>query len=192
MLEIQEFHDYRLERVTDLANKYQKDESFFLKLLSNQSQYSTSRGMTLYNVIRHDLSVKAKDVGDSKNALDLNDELADGEYERIKASLTKDDENRLFAQLRSHRELKLKGIRATNRSAAADALQNANHIGDVIRNLFERTGVRALSSAVFRVRRIRRLNGFRLSGLGFSSCAAPVTMPEARFPKRQRLEREGR
>ncbi|KAJ7270011.1 hypothetical protein B0H12DRAFT_1067443 [Mycena haematopus] len=145
MLDIEVFHDYRLEKVTELANKYQKDESFFLKMLSNQSQYSATRGMTLYNAIRHDLSVKAKDVGDSKNALDLNDELADGEYERIKDGLSKEEENRLFAQLRAHRELKRRGIRATNRSAATDALQNATRIGDVMRNLFERTGVRALA-----------------------------------------------
>ncbi|KAJ6447955.1 hypothetical protein C8R45DRAFT_1115593 [Mycena sanguinolenta] len=144
--DVDNFHEYRIQKVTELANKYQKDESYFLKVLCNQSQYSTSRDMTLANAIRHDISVKAKERGESKkNAIELNEDLSEDEYQRIKASLTKEEEERLFAQLRAHRELKAKGIRATNRSAAADAVQNANRMGDVIRNLYERTGVCGLA-----------------------------------------------
>ncbi|KAJ7202705.1 hypothetical protein B0H12DRAFT_1243983 [Mycena haematopus] len=143
--DIDSFHDYRAEKVKEFAKKYTKEEAYFLKLLSNRSQYSASRGMTLYNAIRHDLSVKAKEDGVIKNAVDLNDDLADGEYERIKADLTPDEEKELFQQLQDHRELKRKGIRATNRSAAADAMANATRVGDVLLDLYERTGVRALA-----------------------------------------------
>ncbi|KAJ6512713.1 hypothetical protein C8R45DRAFT_1087847 [Mycena sanguinolenta] len=143
--DIDDFHEYRIQKVTELANKYQKDESYFLKVLSNQSQYATSRDMTLANAIKHDLSLKAKDRSESKSAIEINKDLGDGEYKRIKASLTKEEEERLFAQLRAHCELKAKGIHATNRSAAADTVQNANRMGDMIRNLYERTGVRGLA-----------------------------------------------
>ncbi|KAF7347992.1 hypothetical protein MSAN_01751300 [Mycena sanguinolenta] len=143
--DVDDFYDYRAQKITELAVKYEKDEPYFLRLLSNKSQYSASRGATLYNAIRHDLAVKARENGESKNAMDLNEDLGDGEYERLRDSLPKEEKQRLLAQLTAHRELKKKGIRATNKSAAADAMQNANRIGDVMDNLYARTGVRGFA-----------------------------------------------
>ncbi|KAJ7239782.1 hypothetical protein B0H12DRAFT_1074942 [Mycena haematopus] len=143
--EINAFHDYRNQQIVHLANTYGKTQDQCRKLLANSTQYNTTRGMTLYNAIRHDLSVQAKDRGDVKTALDLNDDLADGEYERIKAGLSEADTKRLFDQLQEHRELSHKGVRATNKAAALDAIGNINRIQDVLMNLYERTGVRGVA-----------------------------------------------
>jgi ribosomal protein S17 len=54
----------------------------------------------------------------------------------MKETLSDEEEKRLRKQLREHRELKQRGIRSTNRAAAADAMQNANRVGDVVRHVY--------------------------------------------------------
>ncbi len=72
--------------------------------------------------------------GIKKTTLELNDEAA-AEYERLNDSITPAEEERLLNQLGEKRELKQKGVRATNRSANQDAMQNAVRLGDIVRRM---------------------------------------------------------
>ncbi|KAF8209479.1 hypothetical protein K438DRAFT_1666212, partial [Mycena galopus ATCC 62051] len=144
LAEVEAFQELRHEKVKELAIKYEKDEAFFLKLLANRSQYSATRGLTLWNAVKHDFSKQAKENGDAKSTIELNEELK-YKYEELKESMSEDKKKELLAQLEEHRELQHKGVRATNKSASADAMQNAARIGEVMKDLYERTGVRAFA-----------------------------------------------
>ncbi|KAF8150421.1 hypothetical protein K438DRAFT_1943700 [Mycena galopus ATCC 62051] len=144
LAEVEAFQELRHEKVKELAIKYEKDEAFFLKLLANQSQYSATRGLTLWNAFKHDFSKQAKENGDAKSTIELNEELK-YKYEELKESMSEDKKKELFAQLEECRELQQKGVRATNKSASADAMQNAARIGEVMKDLYERTGMRAFA-----------------------------------------------
>ncbi|KAJ7826158.1 hypothetical protein B0H13DRAFT_2121348, partial [Mycena leptocephala] len=128
-----------------LATKYNRTATHFRKLLSNGTQYSTTRGVSLWNAIIHDLSLKAKEAGDPSDLKTIRANFSKDDYEEMKETLSDEEEKRLRKQLREHRELKQRGIRSTNRAAAADAMQNANRVGDVLMDLYERTGVRSIA-----------------------------------------------
>ncbi|KAF8145172.1 hypothetical protein K438DRAFT_1992111 [Mycena galopus ATCC 62051] len=144
LAEVEAFQELRHEKAQELAIKYEKDEAYFLKLLANRSQYAATRGLTLWNAVKHDFSKQAKESGDSKSTIELNEELK-YKYEELKESMSEDKKKELLAQLEEHRELQCKGVRATSKSASADAMQNAAHIGQVMKDLYERTGVRAFA-----------------------------------------------
>ncbi|KAF8184027.1 hypothetical protein K438DRAFT_1766475 [Mycena galopus ATCC 62051] len=144
LAEVDAFQELRHEKVQELAIKYEKDEAYFLKLLTNGSHYSGARNTMLWNTFKHDLSKQAKENGESKSTIELNDEAKE-KYEDFKNSMTEDEKKELIAQLEEHRELQRKGVRATNKSAGADAMQNALRIGHVMRDMYERTGVRAFA-----------------------------------------------
>ncbi|KAF7373335.1 hypothetical protein MSAN_00543100 [Mycena sanguinolenta] len=144
LAEVDAFQELRHEKVKELAIKYEKDEAFFLKLLANRSHYSGTRNTMLWNAFKHDLSKQAKENGESKSTIELNEEAKE-KYEEFKKNLTEDDKKELIAQLEDYRELQHKGVRATNKSAGADAMQNALRIGHVMRDMYERTGVRAIA-----------------------------------------------
>ena len=65
-----------------------------------------------------------------KSTIELNQEAKE-KYEEFKKNLTEDEKKEFIAQLEDHRELQHKGVRATNKSAGADAMQNATRIGQV-------------------------------------------------------------
>ncbi|KAJ6505357.1 hypothetical protein C8R45DRAFT_1209132 [Mycena sanguinolenta] len=143
LAEVDAFQELRHEKVKELAIKYEKDEAFFLKLLTNGVQYSGARNTTLWNAFKHDLAKQAKENGDSKSTIELNAEAKE-KYEEFKNNMTEDEKKELIAQLEDHRELQRKGVRATNKSASADAMQNATRIGQM-KDLYERMGVRAFA-----------------------------------------------
>ncbi|KAJ6458462.1 hypothetical protein C8R45DRAFT_1183447 [Mycena sanguinolenta] len=142
--EVDAFQELRHEKVKELAIKYEKDEAFFLKLLAHSGRYSGTRGITLWNAFKHDLSRQARESGESKSTIELNEEAKE-KYEEFKKSLTEDEKKEFIAQLEDHRELQHKGVRATNKSAGADAMQNAVQMGRIMRDMYERTGVRCLA-----------------------------------------------
>ena len=61
LAEVDAFQELRHEKVKELAIKYEKDEAFFLKLLTNGAQYSGARNTTLWNAFKHDLAKQAKE-----------------------------------------------------------------------------------------------------------------------------------
>ncbi|KAF8185593.1 hypothetical protein K438DRAFT_2020020 [Mycena galopus ATCC 62051] len=130
LAEVEAFQELRHEKVKELAIKYEKDKAFFLKLLANRSQYSATRGLTLWNAVKHNFSKQAKENGDAKSTIELNEELK-YKYEELKESMSEDKKKELLAQLEEHRELQHKG--------------NAARIGEVMKDLYERTGVRAFA-----------------------------------------------
>ncbi|KAJ6456044.1 hypothetical protein C8R45DRAFT_943726 [Mycena sanguinolenta] len=142
--EVDAFQELRHEKVKELAIKYEKDEAFFLKLLAHGGRYSGTRGTTLWNAFKHDLSRQARESGESKSTIELNKEAKE-KYEEFKKSLTEDEKKEFIAQLEDHRELQHKGVCATNKSAGADAMQNAVQMGRIMRDMYERTGVRCLA-----------------------------------------------
>ena len=61
LAEVDAFQELRHEKVKELAIKYEKDEAFFLKLLAHGGRYSGTRGITLWNAFKHDLSRQARE-----------------------------------------------------------------------------------------------------------------------------------
>ncbi|KAJ7886683.1 hypothetical protein B0H13DRAFT_2535003 [Mycena leptocephala] len=139
------FYDYKDTLIKSLAVKYNRTVTHFRKLLSNGTQYSTTRGVSLWNAIIHDRSLKAKEAGEPSDLKTMRADFSREEYEEMKATMSDEEKKRLLKQLRDHRELKQRGIRSTNRAAAADAMQNSNRVGDVLMDLYERTGVRSIA-----------------------------------------------
>ncbi|KAJ7631497.1 hypothetical protein B0H17DRAFT_1150267 [Mycena rosella] len=111
--------------------------------------------MSLRSAILHDRSVKAhktnpKPGGDMGRVLcDLQEGLADdleaGEAFADAERLGPEEVTRLFNQLAEYRALKRRGIRATNKSAAMDGQHTASGIGELLLDLYERTGIRGFA-----------------------------------------------
>ncbi|KAJ6593721.1 hypothetical protein B0H19DRAFT_1246458 [Mycena capillaripes] len=144
-VDVDAFYDYKNTLKKTLSKKYNRTEAYIGKLLSNGAQYATTRAVSLRNAIIHDLSLKAKEAGEPSDLKTIRANLSKEEYEEIKEEMSEAERKRVIKQLNDHRELKHRGIRATNKALAADAMQNANRIGDVLIDLYERTGVRAIA-----------------------------------------------
>ncbi|KAJ7737602.1 hypothetical protein DFH07DRAFT_779285 [Mycena maculata] len=148
--DIDEHYLEKRQLIKDLAKKHNKKENYIKKLLNNDVHTKTRRSANLWNTVVHDLSIKAKEgkffkPGD-ESALDVvRDGLSKEEYQKIKDNMSEDEKNCLLKQLASKRKVEFKGIRATNKSLAMDAMQTANSINDQLIDLFERTGVRAFA-----------------------------------------------
>ncbi|KAJ7728832.1 hypothetical protein DFH07DRAFT_782120 [Mycena maculata] len=148
--DIDEHYLEKRQLIKDLAKKHNKKENYIKKLLNNDVHTKTRRSANLWKAVVHDLSIKAKEgkffkPGD-ESALDVVcDGLSKEEYQKIKDNMSEDEKNRLLKQLASKRKVEFKGIRATNKSLAMDAMQTANSINDQLIDLFERTGVRAFA-----------------------------------------------
>ncbi|KAJ6547647.1 hypothetical protein B0H19DRAFT_1266549 [Mycena capillaripes] len=144
----QEVEDHVIDfqaKVTSLSIKYGRKENYIKKLLGNSAQYAQKRGLNIRNAIMHDLSVKAKEAGDKGDLKTIRTNLSKEEYQEMKAEMTEEEHDRLMKQLAEHRGFKHRGVRATNKAVALDAMQTAARIGDVLDDLFERTGVRAFA-----------------------------------------------
>ncbi|KAJ7300359.1 hypothetical protein DFH08DRAFT_979744 [Mycena albidolilacea] len=133
----------REEQIAHLSEKYKKPAKYIRQVLENSVHYTGKRAPSIKNAIRHHLSKKARENGESSNVLDV--DLKGEEYEEYKDSLSKQERADLIAQLMEYKALKEHGIRATNKAVALDAMQNTNQIGERISNLHARTGVCAFS-----------------------------------------------
>lgn len=74
-------------------------------------------------------------AGEDGSLPTIRDNLGKEEYLEIKENLTSAERTRLMKQLTEHQAYKHRGIRATNKSLAMDAMQTANRIGDVVRSI---------------------------------------------------------
>ncbi|KAJ6571912.1 hypothetical protein B0H19DRAFT_1255835 [Mycena capillaripes] len=122
--DIDTFYDYKNTLVESLVHKHSCTSQYICRMLSNCTQYATKRAPSLRNAIFHDLSAKAREE----------------EYEELRDSLSDKQKSDLIKQLVAHRELKHVGIHTTNKAAALDVVQNANHIGDVMMDMYKHTG----------------------------------------------------
>ncbi|KAJ6533839.1 hypothetical protein B0H10DRAFT_2449501 [Mycena sp. CBHHK59/15] len=149
-VDLDTFYAFRSAEITRIAKAHSKKEDAVRKLLSNATQYKVTRRPNLRNAIIHDRSRKAKADGDYGRIMsDLQGEVADdieeGDYQLLKATMSAAEKKRLIDQLVEHRELGRRGARATNKAAAMDSMQTANGVRDALLDLFERTGVRSLA-----------------------------------------------
>lgn len=72
-------------------------------------------------------------AGKGSNMVDIVADLKeDGEYERIRDSLTEDEKEALIKQLAEHRDTKAHAPRATNNACRQDAVQVANRVQQVV------------------------------------------------------------
>ncbi|KAJ7803594.1 hypothetical protein B0H13DRAFT_2493334 [Mycena leptocephala] len=143
--DIEEFYVDFQDKVAALAIKHDRKQQYIKKRLSNSAQFKQRRAGNIRNAIMHDMSKKAKEAGDDGALPTICDNLSKEEYLEIKESLTAAEHTRLMKQLAEHQVYKHRGIRATNKSLAMDAMQTANRVGEVLEDLFERTGVRAFA-----------------------------------------------
>ncbi|KAJ7664007.1 hypothetical protein DFH06DRAFT_1324498 [Mycena polygramma] len=143
--ELMEFQKARLEKTVYLASKYSRSPKYISSLLMCTTRYKTTRKPNLRNAVIHDTCMRARETGDTSELPDQPIKLSKSEYEDIKDGLSTADKARLIKQLTAYRELKHRGIRATNKSLAMDARESANRMGDVLVDLFERTGVRSVA-----------------------------------------------
>ncbi|KAJ7832583.1 hypothetical protein B0H13DRAFT_2370875 [Mycena leptocephala] len=143
--DIEEFYMEFQEKVAALAIKHNRKQLYIKKRLSNGAQFKQRRAASIRNAIMHDLCKKAKEAREDGSLPTIRDNLSKEEYLEIKENLTSAECACLMKQLTEHQAYKHRGIRATNKSLAMDAMQTANRIGDVLEDLFERTGVRAFA-----------------------------------------------
>ncbi|KAJ6596635.1 hypothetical protein B0H10DRAFT_2197107, partial [Mycena sp. CBHHK59/15] len=144
------FYVFRSAEITWIAKAHSKKEDVVHKLLSNATQYKVTRRPNLRNAIIHDRSRKAKADSDYGRIMsDLQGEVADdieeGDYQLLKATMSAAEKKCLIDQLIEHRELGRQGACATNKAAAMDSMQTANGVRDALLDLFERTGVCSLA-----------------------------------------------
>ncbi|KAJ6582176.1 hypothetical protein B0H19DRAFT_1252300 [Mycena capillaripes] len=133
------------EKVMSLSIKHGRKELFIRKKLHNGTTYSKRRSLNIRSAVMHDLSVKAKGVGDAGDLETLRTKLSTEEYKELIENMTDDERTRLLQQLAEHCGFKHQGVRATNKAVVMDTMQTAAHIGDLLEDLFERTGVRAFT-----------------------------------------------
>ncbi|KAJ7768085.1 hypothetical protein DFH07DRAFT_954658 [Mycena maculata] len=131
------------ETIQSLAVKHGQKAAYIKKLLTHGKQFKQRHANNIRNAIMHDLSVKAKKAGEDSDLQTMLENLSREEYEEIKENLTPEERKRIMKQLDDHTRLKRTGIRRTNRALAQDASQTASGVGDVLVDLFERTGVRS-------------------------------------------------
>ncbi|KAJ7756081.1 hypothetical protein DFH07DRAFT_773274 [Mycena maculata] len=131
------------ETIQRLALKHSRKPVYIKKLLTHGKQFKQRHANNIRNAIMHDLSVKAKEAGDDSDLQSILETLTKEEYKKMKQNMSADERKRIMKQLDDYSRLKRTGIRRTNRALAQDASQTASGIGDVLLDLFERTGVRS-------------------------------------------------
>ncbi|KAJ6607258.1 hypothetical protein B0H10DRAFT_1956359 [Mycena sp. CBHHK59/15] len=124
----------REEQIVTLAAEFDQTEKYVRHVLENSTNYTKKRATSLKNAITFELS-----RGDASNLLDI--DLKGDAYQAYKNSLSEERKAELIQQLDDHKEGKGRGVRATNKAGAMDAMQTANRSGRVLGDLESRTGV---------------------------------------------------
>ncbi|KAJ6603101.1 hypothetical protein B0H10DRAFT_2229866 [Mycena sp. CBHHK59/15] len=149
--DVDTFYMYHNMEITRIAKDNGRSEKAVRAMLCNSSQFKATRAPNLRNAIIHDLSMKAKartwrDVdGPRRPQEELQDAIDEGQIKAIGDTIDDEEKARLINQLQEHRDLSRRGVRATNKAAAVDGKQTAKRVGDVMLDLFERTGIRGLA-----------------------------------------------
>ncbi|KAJ6587573.1 hypothetical protein DFH09DRAFT_1274476 [Mycena vulgaris] len=143
------FWAFRSAEISRMAEKHSVSEDKVRKLVCNTTRLKTKRAPNLRNALIHDMALKAKAAGDVKPLrelqTDLLDAVEDGETTVDPELLDDAEKKRLIDQLVAWRETQHRGARATNKAAAMDGMATARGVGDVLLDLFERTGIRAFA-----------------------------------------------
>ncbi|KAJ6550719.1 hypothetical protein B0H10DRAFT_2202281 [Mycena sp. CBHHK59/15] len=129
----------REEQIVTLAAEFDQTEKYVRHVLENSANYTKKRATSLKNAITFELSRVAREEGDASNLLDI--DLKGDAYQAYKNSLSEERKAELIQQLDDHKEGKGRGVRATNKAGAMDAMQTANRSGRVLGDLESRTGV---------------------------------------------------
>ncbi|KAJ6504476.1 hypothetical protein DFH09DRAFT_1335278 [Mycena vulgaris] len=129
----------REEQIVTLAAEFDQTEKYVRHVLENSANYTKKRATNLKNAITFELSRVAREEGDASNLLDV--DLKGDAYQAYKNSLSEEQKAELIQQLDDHKECKERGVRATNKSGAIDAMQTVNRSGRVLGDLESHTGV---------------------------------------------------
>ncbi|KAJ7823740.1 hypothetical protein B0H13DRAFT_1919507 [Mycena leptocephala] len=138
--DLQDYFDTQAKFINNLCDRYGRSEEYIRKLVCHGVRFANKHVPNLRNAIGHDLLLKAKEEGAPSNILDI-DGLSGEEYKQLVADMPEGEKERLITQLEEFRGVKEHSIRATNRGVQMDAVQTGNRVGEVLRNLYERTGV---------------------------------------------------
>ncbi|KAJ6596492.1 hypothetical protein B0H10DRAFT_2197160 [Mycena sp. CBHHK59/15] len=133
-------YEHRDSEITRMALEFHVKREKVQRLICNVSRIKATRAPTLRNAFLHDVAVKAKLAGQSRKLLEIQSSV-----EFDPDHISKAEKLRLIAQLVAYRAIRKRGIRATNKAAAMDAQQAATKIGELLVDLFERTGVRGFA-----------------------------------------------
>ncbi|KAJ7077098.1 hypothetical protein C8R44DRAFT_896392 [Mycena epipterygia] len=135
------FYGYRTRLCKTLALKHNKTEDYINKLLINASQYKNQRALSLRNALVIDFRIKGR--AGEKTALKSLQAMADAVL--AKEPVRADEKKRLMDQGNASRQLKKRGTRASNKSAAADTRSTIARMQDELIDLDERTGTRGFA-----------------------------------------------
>ncbi|KAF7366985.1 hypothetical protein MSAN_00957200 [Mycena sanguinolenta] len=131
-----------------LLKKYpEKREADIRKLMAHTSTLKSSRKLTLYNALLHDLCLKSQEesgTGKGKSSIEIQQELGSEALREMMDNLEEDERARLLEKLGEYRVTQRHGTRKTNKAQAADVRQNMEKFDA----LFSRTGMRAMVFAV--------------------------------------------
>ncbi|KAJ7232806.1 hypothetical protein C8J57DRAFT_1578507 [Mycena rebaudengoi] len=136
--DLDKFYALRNKSILDMAAAHDRDPEYIKRLIMSESQYKTTRPMTMRNALMHDFSVEAKTAGNPLSLVELH-ALADVALPETRSA---EEEERLWAQLSAHRELHRVGLRASNAAAAADTRSLSSFMQEELASLYERTGTR--------------------------------------------------
>ncbi|KAF8335256.1 hypothetical protein F5887DRAFT_829706, partial [Amanita rubescens] len=138
LAEVKAFHVLRDKLVEELAEKFRKKEDYIRVLLCSSSTLKSTRKPNLKNAILHK---KAKELNEEGNRLKLLEVQNMINIEEIMQELTADEKSELLQELEDHRDLKKKGARASNISAAQDGMRfTIQRLSQEADNLASRTG----------------------------------------------------
>ncbi|KAJ7019159.1 hypothetical protein C8F04DRAFT_1324250 [Mycena alexandri] len=132
--------------IMEIASMSNKKATYVRALLNSTSQFKAKRAPTLRNALLHQRWIDRPE--DSKKKLqEYREELAEDERLGLidLGTIDEKEKERLLEQLMEHRKLKRTGIRGSTKAAQLDSRATACRVGIVIRDLYERTGVRALA-----------------------------------------------
>ncbi|KAF7341864.1 hypothetical protein MSAN_02042000 [Mycena sanguinolenta] len=127
--------------VKTLVEKYpEKKEGDIRKLLTHASTLKSSRQLTIYNAMLHDLCLKSKEessTGKGKSSIQITQELGAETIREMIENLEEHERTELLEQLAEYRTTQRHGVRKSNKAQAAD-----------LDALFMRTGTGAMMFAV--------------------------------------------
>lgn len=139
------FYGYRTRLCNTLALKHNKTEDYINKLLINASQYKNQRALSLRNALVIDFRIKGR-AGRSYYSLEIYilmiltagrkavlkrlQAMADAVL--AKGPVRADEKKRLMDQGNASRQLKKRGLRASNKSAAADTRSTIARMQDEV------------------------------------------------------------
>ncbi|KAF7349549.1 hypothetical protein MSAN_01745400 [Mycena sanguinolenta] len=149
LLDVAATHENTVKR---LLGKYpEKGEATIRKLITHASTLKSSRRLTLYNAMLHDLCLKSKEessTGKGKSSVQITQEFGAEAIREMMDNLEEHERVELLEQLGEYRITQRHGVRKSNKAQGADVRQNLEKTQNELDALFMRTGTRAMMFAV--------------------------------------------